>query len=105
MIPETFIPKCLNGKSVAFVNSQFFTPCCHIDIGRLQEFEKFGILEDKFLIQNINSFEEDVLKSPEWAEFYRVITEDYDLVPHCCKVACSTEFKDKRTDIIPAKNV
>jgi hypothetical protein len=92
-----FIPKCLNGKSVAFVNHQYFTPCCNIDIGRLQEFEVFGMLDDKFLIQNIEDFEKDVLNSPEWLNFYKILISDYNKVPIACKRFCSTNFKEKES--------
>lgn len=104
--PESFKPKCFNGKSVAFVNHQFFTPCCNIDIGRLEQFRVLGMLEDKFLIENIEDFETDVLKSPEWLNFYQILLDDYEKVPQACKSFCSIKFKEKQSiDQIQIKQI
>lgn len=104
--PESFKPKCFNGKSVAFVNHQVFTPCCNIDISRLEQFRVFGMLEDKFLIENIEEFEKDVLNSEEWLNFYNTLINDYENVPNACKSFCSIKFKEKQSvDQIQIKQI
>lgn len=111
--PDDFNPACLNGLELSLSNLGYIIPCCNIDNKRIKAIEPFGMLADKFKLDNINDIGYDVLLSDEWDEFFRTIKEDYDNVPIECKLrCCSSHFKprdvnrenDRNQIRIPLKN-
>lgn len=99
------IPKCLNGKEVAFINSGFFVPCCNIDLSRIEDFREYGIFEDKFYIDNIEDPLSEVFHSAEWQRIYDVVTNHPEQAPNTCKRWCGEGFKDKEENRINIKQL
>lgn len=88
--PDDFKPDCLSGLELSLSNLGYIIPCCNIDNRRIYAIEPFGMLDDKFKMDNIEDIGADVLLSDEWSNFFKTLKEDYENVPYECKERCRT---------------
>lgn len=75
-------------KGFTYSSRGWIVPCCHVD-STINDpyFELYGILDEHLKLENVESVEE-ILESPEWKEFHRVLLEDPENAPDGCKVVC-----------------
>lgn len=87
-------PKCLKGNTCYGHDQRgYLLPCCWTQ----NEFrEKYisQLTQEKFHFSNVNSIEE-IVNSPEWTEFYRVLLEEPENAPKVCKNYCAKGQVDK----------
>lgn len=69
----------------------YILPCCWCDsLYTRNDIENLNLFDNNLKIENVNSIDE-IVYSDTWKNFYKVITEDADNAPACCKKKCSVD--------------
>ena len=90
-------------KGVAYTAEGYLLPCCWCDRDQpkiRKEFEFLGFYEEDLKVSNVDDIKEEILKSPEWYTFHKMLLEEPNNAPEICKRKCiepqfrHTDFKD-----------
>lgn len=77
-------------KPPTYSTRGWFVPCCWCDMPDMKEFEQFGILDEELKVENVKNLKQ-VFLSKQWIKFHKMLTEDQENAPSCCKERCSVK--------------
>lgn len=73
---------------IAYTADGFLLPCCWCDNESMRaDMEKLGLYNENLKLSN-NTTVDNILFSAEWTNFTKVITQDFDRAPRCCREKC-----------------
>ena len=81
-----------NIKGVAYTAEGYLLPCCWCDRDQpkiRQQFELLGLYEEDLQLSNVDNIYSEILQSPEWYTFHKILLEEPNLAPDVCKRKCS----------------
>jgi hypothetical protein len=88
------IPRChpLNGKIKkqypALTATGHLLPCCECDTISNKEFSDMGFFDDSLHISNVEKIEQIII-SPQWLKFHKMLLQNPETAPAICKKICS----------------
>lgn len=90
-------PRCMsqdkNGvvQGIAYCSDGYLIPCCWLDgLQSKQQLINLGMYDSNLKLENNDSVE-NVVKSPQWRNFIRILVEEPKLAPTKCHVKCKNE--------------
>jgi hypothetical protein len=100
------IPRChpsdkkIKQQYPALTATGHLLPCCECDTISNKEFTDLGFFDESLHISNVDKVEQ-IIFSPQWMSFHRMLLENATLAPTVCKKICSKnvveeELKDGR---------
>lgn len=99
---KTLLPKCIfRNQELTLSSMGYFTPCCWVDdeLYRNQPWVK-TLFKEHLKLQN-NKKVEDIFKSKEWTDFYKMLMHNPENAPPVCYKFCSKNVitnKTKKTE-------
>ena len=78
-------------RGIAYVSTGHLLPCCWCDFERadvVNQYAEFGLFNEDLKVEN-NESTLDILMSPEWRSFHKMLLEEPEKAPLPCKKYCS----------------
>ena len=78
-------------RALSYTSQGYLLPCCWCDTADqtcLKQIQMYGFYEPDLKVSNVNSVEEDILKSPEWYHFHETLRTNPIAAPDICKKKC-----------------
>jgi hypothetical protein len=88
------IPRChpsnqnFKKETPAYTASGHLLPCCECDTISNKEFSDLGFFDDEIKVSNVDKIEQIII-SPQWLSFHRMLLESPQNAPAVCKRFCS----------------
>ena len=79
-------------KGVAYTAEGYLLPCCWCDRDQpeiRQQFELLGLYEEDLKLSNVDDIYSEILQSPEWYTFHKILLEEPHAAPDVCKRKCN----------------
>jgi hypothetical protein len=81
-------------QALAYSAKGYLLPCCWCDVEIIRdrddsrkEFEQLGLLDPSLKLEAVQSVEE-ILLSPQWKSFHRILVEEPSRAPTVCQTKC-----------------
>ena len=78
-------------SGIAYVSTGHLLPCCWCDFERadvVNQYAEYGLFNEDLKVEN-NESTLDILMSPEWKSFHKMLLEEPEKAPLPCKKYCS----------------
>ena len=78
-------------KPIAYVSTGHLLPCCWCDLEKaddVTQYAEYGLFNEDLKVEN-NESTLDILMSPEWKSFHKMLLEEPEKAPRACKKHCS----------------
>ena len=83
--------KNTNVKAIAYISTGYLLPCCWCDFEKahvVNQYAEYGLFDKDLKVEN-NESVIDILMSPEWKSFHKMLLEEPEKAPGPCKHHCS----------------
>jgi hypothetical protein len=97
------IPRChpsnkkIKQQYPALTATGHLLPCCECDTISSKEFTDLGFYDDSLNISNVDKVEQIVI-SPQWMKFHRMLLENPSDAPAVCKRICSKQLVEEELE-------
>jgi hypothetical protein len=94
------IPRChpstetIKQQYPALTATGHLLPCCECDTISNDEFSNLGFFDDSLHISNVQKIEQIII-SPQWMGFHKMLLENPELAPTICKRICSKNIVEE----------
>jgi len=88
------IPRCHPSKekfkkeTPAYTATGYLLPCCECDTISNKDFTELGFFDESLKVSNVEKIE-NIIISPQWMSFHRMLIETPENAPPVCKKFCS----------------
>jgi hypothetical protein len=76
-------------RILTHTSTGYIVPCCRTDLpeGLNDEIKQAGLLDEELKLAN-NTRIEDIMLSPQWIKFHKILLEEPDKAPSICHKIC-----------------